>query len=403
MKRLAPALLAALLAVIAGLAAPGCKNEIEVTIGVQVADGINDVVDVEQDLKNLSVNGVGKDFDETVPFPGDVDALPLELLFLGGGSVVTGHGRTIVTPPPASLDDYATDFKATMVIGSDDAVTELQSLPPNLGAGSCAASDEGGHIFVVGGVDASQSGYGVDDDYFVRGLDDLNALKANAVGCSALGGRVVAGACDGNAIVDLGVGDTVRVDVDVSTCGLFAAKSKNDYLLMSQTSATLFSSSGDALDSSATGFDDVIASVEALGSGNAMVRLVNSKIFLVTREPVGVSQVGQGTALGRRFGDVVAINGDQLLFGEDLGVANGAIGLGGTATAVTVLSDDTVVAIVDGDLIAIGPDAGGDLATTRVALTRNRARLAALPGDTILLAGDEGVDVVVLASHAPKL
>lgn len=408
MKRRARASTVAAVVVVAApllslAAGTGCKNEVEVTIDLQVADGIADVVDIDNDLKNLTVNGVGKDFDETVPFPGDVDRLPLELLFLGGGSVVTGHGRTIVDGPPGDVESYGTDFKATMVIGRDDDVTELQALPPNLGVNSCATSDEGGRIFVVGGSASSQSGYGVDDDYFVRGLDDVDALKGNAVGCSARGGRVVAGACDGDAIVDLGLGDTVRVDVGVPTCGLFAAASDEDYWLISRDTAVLFSARGTQLDTSATGFDDDIDSVEALASGNAMVRLVNSKVFLVKRDPAQVTQVGQASALGRRFDDVVAIDGDRLLRGEQLDVANGAIGLPGTARAVTVLSDDTVAAIVDGDLVVIGKDAAGDTKTTTVPLSRNRARLAALPGDTILLAGDEGVDVVVLSSHTPKL
>lgn len=389
---------------LAGVVGVGCKSEIEVTLDVQIADGIADVVDLDNDLKNLTVNGVGRDFAQTVPFPGD-GPLGLELLLLGGGNVVTGHGRVVVDEPPAALADYA-GFRTTMILGKDDAAVELESLPPNLGAGSCATSDEAGRVFVVGGADAGQSGYGLDDDFRVRGLDDVDALRDSAVGCSARGGRVVAGACNGDAVVDLGFGDTVRVDLPLgrfSTCGAFAATSGDDYFLVSEAEIVLVDSAGvDRGSIDVTGFNAAIASVEPVANGNLLVRLVNNEIHRVVREPLAVSQVGVGTALGRRFDEVVAVDGERLLVGEELQVANGDLGLDGVATAVTVLSNDTVAAVVDGDLVVVGNDADGAPQTTRVALRRNRARLAALPGDTILLLGDEGVDVVVLGSHAPR-
>lgn len=393
---------ALLLALLAG----GCVDNIGATLKVQVADGIADRVDLGKDATNLSVEpgGEGHELERTFAFPAGVDALGFDLLLLGGGNVTTGHGRALALAPPTdAAADYA-GLDVTILLAPDDAPALLQELPPDLGDGTCVSADEAGRVFVVGGLLNQQSGYATNDKYEVIGLNDINALNGEAVGaCSAIAGAVAVGGCGDsvNNIVDLRIDDVALVSVGVDVCGLAVAKSKEDYWVVSTNSVRLFAAGGGLIDEAAGLVLPAVNAIEADGDGSAYAHVVDNTVLLITRDRLVPEVIRNVDCIGRRFDDVVGLSQTQLFVGPDFGVARNDFDLGGVPRGVTVLSDETIVALVGDDLVFVD----GDNNVTKVALPTTRLHVSAIPGDTLLLAGGAaGVDTYALPPpHALKL
>ncbi len=389
----------------------GCVEEVrlfDVELRVRVADGVDPAVVLENDVPDdddrlgLSFNyfpdvgdpdGGDPRSGTGLPFDPAATSARFELLaFLDG--VPQARATSAVLPLP---DDEGAVLSVPLLLSTVDVVGGLDPLPPEIGADACFSSDEQGRVFVVGGSTSNQSGYVLDDSFRVLALSELRFAGASRPGCVAAGGSVVVvGGCQAGALAEIheidADRDRRRVLVPAAEpCGAFAAKSLKDYWLFATNRVDLLSDEGEVKGSTA-GVD--VVDVEVLLGGNALVLDNKNSLFLYQRNDVETPiRLGEVQAIGRRFDDVVALSVDNqllLVAGVALTPLRTVSPFAVAATSITVLSDDTLVAIVDGDLVVDPVE--GEVVT--LPLPRPRTHVSAILGDTVILAGGEGLDSV---------
>jgi len=389
-----------LLLVVVG-AALGCEENLkflDVNLDVRVAEGLDrELEEVDLNITYVTDTGVtngGADGDN-VAFPKNASSAVFSLLALEEGSLV-GRGATASIDLPIVDDGEVGSVDASLLLA--DLVPGLvASLPPDLGDGSCVASDEAGRVFVVGGAAANQTGYVFGDDFGVDGIVG-SFSNVEGLGCSASGGAVVfAGGCAGGpveGIVEIIAGRESTVTIDPpAVCGTFAAKSKQNYWSIGPDGIRLYSRGGTLIDSAVRVLD--VVAVESAVDGSVLVRERNSTGLLFTPGNLENPVISDGVlAIGRRLDDVMMLTNDGRLLQqqtEGFGQTRADVDVG-AASAFTVLADDTVVAIVGNTLVVSVPGA----ANRTLALPRPRTHVSALPGDTVILSGGAGVDGVSL-------
>lgn len=331
-----------------------------------------------------------------VAFPADAEAATFTVLALGDG--VTGQGRSAELDVPG---DNGT-LEVPLFVAARDDVAAANVLPPDVGAGSCVASDEAGRVFVVGGDASGQSGYVFDTDAFdVIGLADLDsATGVSGVGCSANAGFVVfAGGCAGGVIdhlVETAAKGVNSVELNPpAVCGSFAARANNDgYWIAGPGGVQFYSASGTLRNSREVAVD--VLDVEVTADGDLVVLTAISDVLLFKQgslnNPV---TLGAARALGRRFDDVALLNGSSVRVVKRDGTLQGlGADVDADVTAFTVLSNDTVVG-VDGTTLRVSRDDGS---TQTFTMATARTHVSAIVGDTLLLVGGgAGVDAITLS------
>jgi hypothetical protein len=397
----------------------GCNetiNLLDVAVQVRLAAGH----DVEHDEVNLNITYVtdtgdtnGVDAGAAVKFPEDAGAMTLTVRALRDDGALIGLGRTgAISLPALSASDPGRAVAADVLVASVDAVDVLDPLPPAVGDNACVTADEAGRVFLVGGAVSSQSGYLLGDGFAVDDLDDVDSFAGvSSPGCSARGGSVVVvGGCplgsdpppelydidgDGTRAVSLGA-------IDPELCQAFAASSGDDYWVVAPDVVALIDGDGAVIGrNDGAALDDVV-DVEATADGDVVVLERDTRVTLLRRDDVTRPvTLTSAQLLGRRFDDVVALDGPRLSLLKDgaLGVIRSDVDVGAGVVAFTVLSDDTVVAIVGDELQVSRPGAERET----FSLPTRRLHVSALAGDTVVLAGGgDGVDAIVLSVQEPQ-
>lgn len=308
-------------------------------------------------------------------------------------ALALGRTGSLAVPATGTL-------RVPVLLAPIERVGALSDLPPSLGLDTCVASDDAGRIFFVGGSASAQSGYVV-DGFKVAGLSADGAfVGTGGVGCAAFGGRVAAvGGCSGDVdarvVVSTGATfDVIAPDVQgldpATLCGARAVPVDGGVWLALATQL-FFVPDGDA---APTVTVDVAArALEAGTDGRAVFVDADGGVGVVDRAGE-VRAVRPAGRLGRRLADVLVLDGAELV-GLDGVVVRDDISFGEVVGAFTVLSDDTVVALSSTGGRLLVRDPGG----TRVLIVDPpRTLVAALPGDTLVLAGGPapGVSVVAL-------
>jgi hypothetical protein len=285
--------------------------------------------------------------------------------------------------------------------------------------------DEAGRLFVVGGSAGDERGGFVVDDFGVVALDGAGRFAGAPIsGCGASGGAVAAVADCGRAgavvvvVVAAGVDGVVARTVSLAalasagapvSCGARVAPVDGGVWVADGAALSFVADDGVVVSTTSSqpgplataGF----AALSTTPAGDAVVVAgpgVDGVWRVVTRAG-GVRVVraglGPGARLVRRAADVVLLDGAQLV-GPDGDVVRGDVAddvSGGDVVGVVALSDDTVVALAERELRV----SRSGVAVVRLSLAAARAGLAALPGDTVVLAGGDaaGVDVVALSEQ----
>jgi hypothetical protein len=317
-----------------------------------------------------------------------------------------------------SDDDVAVqEVTARVLLAPVDRVGRMVDVPVPLGGDECVVGDEAGRLFVIGGSAGNQGGYVV-DDFAVQGLSGAERwTRVPVAGCGASSGRVaaVAGCGAPGAIVVVAGQDAREVSLlaleragaPVSCAaqaapvagGVWLADGASlffvddDGAVVSTTTAQVPQSGGPAFAAlSVTAAGDAVV-VDGAGDGAVLRVVARDGAARDVRAGVGAS-----ARLGRRFGDVVLLDGavlvdvDGVVVRDDVGAELSAADVVG----FTVLSNDTVVALAPGQVRVSAAQT-----TTMTFSAPPRSGLAALPGDTVVFAGggEAGVDVVALGDH----
>ena len=385
----------------------GCVEEqqlFDIELQVRQADGVDAAVILENtpaadgDALGLSFNYVDDLGNDNGGDPRDGKRLPFDaaatsasfslLAFLD--AVPTARGATAFLPLPSAGDVFAVPMLlATVDVGA------LDSLPPAIGADACYSADEQGRLFVVGGSTGNQSGYVLNERFVVAGLDGDSFRAVANPGCVAGGGSVVAVGGDGAG----GVATIRQIDADADVvlipvlpaaelAGAFAAKAGEDHWLFARNRVDLLDSAG-APKGSTAGID--VDDLESLTGGDALVLTVAGDLLLFEQSKLGIpTNLGPADAIGRRFADVVALRGSELLLiagpNPEVLRSDVDVDVGASVVSFTVLSDDSVAALV-GDRLIVDRIEGASV--TKV-LPRPRTHVSAIPGDTLVLAGGDG-------------
>lgn len=382
------------LAVVVGVAvgAAGCRSESAVVdIGVVLASGVSgDGAEVIVDVVTDEGPGPLVTIGEPVVVPAFGEMHVVANLAEGGG--VLGRGRSGIFSVAAD-DTVSVD----VLVGKPDTVVELDASPPRL-AGACVAADAAGRVFVVGGTDsgggASQGVYEFGDGFEleIRNGGD-RAVDGDGLGCSAANDNVVfvGGRCGGAGLVDIvDVGADRVIDVPGGVdCGSFVAPVGDEYLYIASSRVISVNANGEQT-AEREGLVDVKA--VAVDVDDGVLAHVGTTLVRVSLSNEPVANID---TMGRKFGSVLALSGRTLLR-ADGSTLRSDVTLGGVATAFTVLSDDTVVAIVGDTLEVSAPGAS----TETFAMNAPHTGLAAIDGDTVVLAGGGGYGVFVLSTHS---
>jgi hypothetical protein len=337
----------------------------------------------------------------------------------GGALLALGRtGPVAVSPQDALQADRPVQIKVPVLLAPVDEAGFLITVPPAMGNDVCIATDERGRVLQAGGSTSNQGGYVV-EDFSLTGISGINQFKGvTDIGCGLGAGRVaLVGGCtvvedggvDGDVPTDLvliegtrttviPVDDIVEDDVPVAdlcgarvvpvAAGFWVAFAGQLYFVADGQRA--FTQNAplpvDVLLADAAGNAVVVVGADTAGVAAGAVVVV---------DPTGAErQVAQDGLLGRRFDAILVLQGDRLidLEGE---VVRDDVDLPGPVRAFTVLSDDRVVALsADGTRLFVSAPDG----TTSLVVGNERTAVAALPGDTVLLAGGavDGVDVIAL-------
>lgn len=373
-------------------AGAGCRSESAVVdIGVVLASGVSAVgAEVVVDVVTAEGPGPLVTIGEPVEVSGFGEMHVVANL--AEGASVFGRGRSGIFDISAN-DTVSID----VLVGKPDTVVELDASPPRL-SGACVTADAAGRVFVVGGTDTgdgpSQGVYEYGDGFevVIRNGGE-GAVGLAGLGCSAAGDNVVfvGGACGGAGLVDIVDVDAGRV-VDVPggvDCGAFAAPDGNGYLYLTSTRVVSINRNGEQIAER-----DGLADIKAVAVDVDEGVVVHAGPALV-RASISNAPVTNIDTMGRKFGTVVALSGSQLLRANGSRV-RGDVTLSGVATAFTVLNDNTVVAIVGDALEVSAPGASTETFTMNAPHTG----LAAIDGDTVVLAGGGGYGIFVLSSHS---
>ena len=391
----------------------GCVEEVrlfDVELRVRIADGVDPAVNVaaaglDNERLGLSFNyfpdvGLANGGDarslKGLPFDADASSARFELLaFIDAVNVGRGSSPVLALPERGAV------LTVPILLANVDVVGALNALPPLPGTGACFSADEQGRVFVVGGASSTDSGSIFNESFVVVPLFGQQFARI-ASGCVAFDNSVVAvsGCVDDT---DASIHD-INADADVvvaasaaaEPCGAFAAKSRNEYWLFSTNSTELIDTSGAIL--TATAGVNVI-DVEVLVGGDVLVLTNTHDLFLYRRSDAGRPvALGEALAIGRRFDDVVALTAanDLLLIEAASPVTlRSGIGATGEVTSLTVLSNDTVVAIEGANLVVYRVDEPARV----IPLPRARTQVSAIPGNTLILAGGSspGLDAISLS------
>ncbi len=303
----------------------------------------------------------------------------------------SGFGRS----PTVQLADVPADSTLTVpiLLAPKNDVRLVSDAPVDLGGDACVASDENGILFMMGGSRANQLGYIYDNQFAIRSIGSSG--PARNPGCAAFNGRVaVVGGCTGTppAVISL-----VDVDGSVSTisltdtnvadealCGAVAApQARNGALFISKTGAVFQLAEGGA----ATFVENIptlATAIEVMTDG-AAVALAGGSAFYIAGD--SIIDLGPAQALGRRFDDVLVLDGDEIkrVTGPATERERILVGVGDAFSSFAVTSDGAFVGIAGSNVIIVD----SDQKKTTLPMGRPHKRVIGLPGDTILLAGGD--------------
>jgi hypothetical protein len=342
-----------------------------------------------------------------------------------GYTSLLGLGRTGFVAVRDDDGVAVSTLQRRVLVAPVDRVGLLTGEPPAPGGDGCVVGDEAGRLFVVGGSAGDERGGFVVDDFGVVALDGAGRFAGAPIsGCGASGGAVAAVADCGRAgavvvvVVAAGVDGVVARTVSLAalasagapvSCGARVAPVDGGVWVADGAALSFVADDGVVVSTTSSqpgplataGF----AALSTTPAGDAVVvdgPGVDGVWRVVTRAG-GVRVVraglGPGARLVRRAADVVLLDGAQLV-GPDGDVVRGDVAddvSGGDVVGVVALSDDTVVALAERELRV----SRSGVAVVRLSLAAARAGLAALPGDTVVLAGGDaaGVDVVALSEQ----
>jgi hypothetical protein len=320
-------------------------------------------------------------------------------------------------------DGVATSqLRQRVLLAPVDRVGALVDVPVPLGGDECVVGDEVGRLFIVGGTEGNQGGYVV-DDFAVAGLDDASPWQGQAVsGCGASSGQVaaVAGCETAGAVVVVAGVDARRVSLaavagaqGAVSCAARVAPAPGGVWLVDGgalyfvdddgvvVSTTTTAASGFRALSTTTAGEAVVIDAVGDGAGDGASLRVVSRDGASREVRAGL---GANARLGRRFGDVVMLDGAVLVSqdGEVLRDDVAAELSGDDVVAFAVLSDATVVALSSSSsspgALRVSTSGAG---VKTLSLSSSRSGVSVLPGDTVVLAGggNAGVDVVALGEH----
>lgn len=388
------------------ITAGGCReNLFDVVIEVKEAAVLKGALD-DLTVGFAYVSDVDEDVDGTLDGDGKFERNATDLAFSEAATTIfveveardperfgnlLGFGRSATVPVPEG-----DELKVLLLLAPAGVAGRVSNIPEDLGTDACAASDSDGTLYFTGGRKALQPAYVYDASLEAISFAGNGLLQeVGGVGCAAAFGQVAAvGGCTGPASAEVALytreGELREIDATGFTgplCGAAAAP-RDDGQVWVVSSDNRVSIVG------AGGGEEVAGPHAGTRRGlevtadQGLVLLVDSLFYFDADGREDALNAGQ--ALGR-FGSEVAVLQSGSIFtvqnGGALKVQRGDVDVP-NITQFVMLSDQRVVAVLDdGGVVVVAKDGTVDV----VEGARPSSRVAAIAGDTILLAPLDGV------------
>lgn len=360
----------------------GCTEEVkrfDANLIITRADAVADGVIQYSYVDNLGI-GDGSGVKQVQGLRVGIDATSIQFTVETVGAATPGLGRSAMLP---IVDGQTLDVH--VLLAPLNTIGQIQDTPKNLGGDACIAADGEGNLFMLGGSEADEAGYIYTNTLALRSFGPGVLKGVSGLGCAAFNGAVAAvGGC--NTSVDAvqliqGDGTLTEFQVDLQdACGALAAPTTDGgvWVVDGTGAVTLHDAEKNIVFNADV--DGEPEALEVTPSGNLVVLAGGSARHV---SPDGVKRLSPATALARRGNDLFILDQDEV---KRLNEAKAPESLGRgipVGSRFTVLSDDTVVALVGTTVTVVKPDN----TTSTLQAEREHTTIVTLPGDTVLLLG----------------